>query len=149
MSLWIYGLTFICLTIASVLISERMRFRRIYKAVRRGEASTIKDILKRNSRLINAKDNEGLTPLHYAVVTGHKDLVSLLIARGADINARDNRGATPLHLAVDRVQREIAHFLISRGADINAQTNNGKTALAWAQERGYSEMAEFLRRYTG
>jgi ankyrin repeat protein len=149
MTFWICGLIIVCLAILSVLFSERFRYRKIYSAVKRGETSTIKDILKRNSRLINAKDNDGLTPLHYAVTAGRKELVSLLLARGADVNARDNRGATPLHLAVDRVQREIAHYLISRGADINARTNNGKTALAWAQERGHSEMAEFLRRYTG
>ncbi len=42
---------------------------------------------------VNARDNEGCTPLHLAF---DKTIAESLVANGADINARDNDGLTPL-----------------------------------------------------
>lgn len=39
------------------------------------------------------------TPLHSAALLGHKDIVALLLARGADPEARDQLGRTPRDLA--------------------------------------------------
>ena len=39
---------------------------------------------------LNAKDEWGTTPLHYAAIEGHKEVVELLIAEGADVNADVN-----------------------------------------------------------
>jgi len=55
---------------------------------------------------VNAKDDLGATPLHWATVNGHKEIVELLIGEGADINARDRRGSTPLNWAVFHPQIE-------------------------------------------
>lgn len=41
------------------------------------------------------------TGLHVAAFHGHKDLVNVLVAYGADLNARDKYGATPLHKAFE------------------------------------------------
>ena len=49
---------------------------------------------------LNARDTEGLTPLHLAVLTGGYPLVHALLAHGADVKMKDNRGRTPLHLAL-------------------------------------------------
>lgn len=38
------------------------------------------------------------TPLHLAVVFGHRQIASILITYGADVNCRDVRGCTPLHM---------------------------------------------------
>jgi hypothetical protein len=48
------------------------------------------------------KDNEGATALHYATLNGHREIVGLLLAGGADINARDDRfHATPTGWAIE------------------------------------------------
>jgi ankyrin repeat protein len=48
----------------------------------------------------NAKDDEnGCTPLHWAVEQGSEDAARALLAAGADKNATNNRGETPLHYA--------------------------------------------------
>jgi ankyrin repeat protein len=119
----------------------------LHKAVVRGEVTRIKDMLGRNSGLVNARDNDGYTPLHYAVLHGHRDLVMLLLSRGADVNAQDNKGITPLHMAVDRVYKDIARSLITSGANVLARTKGGKTPLQYALERGHFDMANYLSRF--
>ncbi len=119
----------------------------LHRYVIKGETTKIKDILNRNSGLVNARDNSGYTPLHYAVVHGHRDLVMLLLSRGADVNAQDERGQTPLHLAVDRVYKDIARSLISSGANVLAKTKGGKTPLQNALEKGHFEMANYLSKF--
>ena len=41
---------------------------------------------------MNAKDQDGRTPLLFAAHSGHKEIVELLIAKGADVNVKDAVG---------------------------------------------------------
>ncbi len=45
---------------------------------------------------VNAKDDQGATPLHYAAYRGHTEIAELLISKGADLNTKDDNGETPL-----------------------------------------------------
>lgn len=49
--------------------------------------------------LADARDADGLTPLHLAVVHGNVPLVQTLLAAGADVNARDDEHHTVVHWA--------------------------------------------------
>jgi ankyrin repeat protein len=44
----------------------------------------------------NGGDMFGRTPLHWAIKSGHDDIVSLLLEAGADVNVVDNFGKTPI-----------------------------------------------------
>ena len=57
-----------------------------------------------------------LSPLGLAAYSGHKDMVELLLDRGADINKESIFGTTPLHFAAERGNIEAARLLISLGA---------------------------------
>lgn len=50
---------------------------------------------------VRARDIDGRTPLHGAIVRGARacDVARMLLAVGADPNAPDNFGYTPLHIA--------------------------------------------------
>ena len=48
---------------------------------------------------VNAKDNDGMTPLHFAADEGHKNVAELLLYNKADVNTRNHDGKTPLQLA--------------------------------------------------
>jgi ankyrin repeat protein len=58
-----------------------------------------------------------------------KEIVELLIAKGADVNAKSEYETTPLHPAAYMGQKEIVELLIAKGADVNAMDDFGDTPL--------------------
>ena len=64
------------------------------------------------------------TPLFYASMKGHKDVVKLLLDTGAEPSKEDKDGYTPLHEASRNGQTETAAILLDRGADINNRDYN-------------------------
>jgi len=66
---------------------------------------------------IEAKDNDGWTPLHRAARRGRVEVVHLLISKGADIKAKNIYGDTPLHQAVFSGDREVVELLLAKGAE--------------------------------
>ncbi len=62
----------------------------------------------------NVRDGQGMTPLHWATQYGHKEIVELLIAKGADVNAKRTGGARPLDMTVGKPK--IAALLRKHGA---------------------------------
>jgi ankyrin repeat protein len=52
---------------------------------------------------VNAKDNEGQTPLHNATYLNYDaEVVKYLVSVGANVQAKDDRGETPLDVAKHR-----------------------------------------------
>lgn len=49
--------------------------------------------------LLESADEDGLTPLHLAVIQGNTALVNLLISNKANVNAVDNEGHSVIHWA--------------------------------------------------
>jgi ankyrin repeat protein len=64
---------------------------------------------------VNAKNENGSTPLVYTALEGHKEVAELLIAKGADVNAQGDDGDTPLDWAIDLELTETAAFLRKHG----------------------------------
>ncbi|MBN8827342.1 MAG: ankyrin repeat domain-containing protein [Sphingobacteriia bacterium] len=92
---------------------------------------------------INARDNEGNTPLHCAI---EKDIdkIKLFIERGAEVNAKKSLGETPLDIAIKKKDSNLVKLLQSKGADINAPSKQGYTPLEYAATNGYLDKVEFL-----
>lgn len=76
---------------------------------------------------INIQDNEGRTPLHNAADYDRLELVQLFLQRGANQEISDKKGSRPLHYAVGN--KDIAQLLIANGASTEAKDNEGKTPL--------------------
>jgi ankyrin repeat protein len=91
---------------------------------------------------LKAKDWEGKSAIHLAVLSNHPRLLGLMLDRGADINARTSTGDTPLHLAADNFHLEMVKMLIARKANLNPRNDRGQTPLHIAV---YNEALEVVK----
>jgi len=126
--------------------NQPQSYKAIHEAVIKGSLKDVIRLLEKGVD-VNAKDNNGATPLHVAVRFGQKEVkekAELLIAKGADVNARDNLGWTPLAEAVYWGFKDLAELVIAKGADVNAEDNNGATPLHKAARMGRKEVVELL-----
>ena len=122
--------------------------REMFGAVLKGNIATVKQYLD-NGVNVNAKNEPGLTPLHWAVNEdfkgSHRELAKLLIDKGADVNARDDILDTPLHGASNK---ETAEILTKAGADVNAKNINGK-AIVYSSARNATNVSVTWKMYLG
>jgi ankyrin repeat protein/Tfp pilus assembly protein PilF len=86
----------------------------------------IAEVLISNGANVNAKMDNGFTPLFVAINVG---VAKVLISAGADINAKNSVGSTPLFGAARIGMAEIAEVLISNGANVSAKMDEGFTPL--------------------
>ena len=75
-----------------------------------------------------AADAHGVTPLFLAAKYGRREMVALLLERGATNSARQD-GVTPLFIAVQEGQRDVVALLLEKGADVNSQARIGGVTL--------------------
>jgi hypothetical protein len=101
-------------------------------------------LLKRNPALVFSKDENGATPLHWAVLNDHKEAVELMLANRADVNARKNNGDSPLHWAAVRNHSDMVELLLAHKADVDTRDDDGNTPLYNAAAKGYRDVAQVL-----
>src|SRR5262245_63241815 len=74
----------------------------LIEAVKQGDLESVRTMLDANDEIVNQRDESGATPLHYATLNGHRQIVRLLLERGAEINIADSQfGATPTGWAIE------------------------------------------------
>ncbi|KAJ8724028.1 hypothetical protein PYW07_008008 [Mythimna separata] len=84
--------------------------------------------------LADARDADGLTPLHLAVVHGNVPLVQTLLAAGADVNARDDEHHTVVHWATVCGEVGALRAVLASGADAATPDQHGGYPLHYAAQ---------------
>ena len=93
---------------------------------------------------VNAREGDGATALHWAVVRDDVELVGALLSAGADANAANDYGVTPLLLACTNRNAAVIEKLLDAEADPNAATEMGETALMACARTGSADALEAL-----
>lgn len=78
-----------------------------------------------------------LTPLMVATYGGNRELVELLLARGAPTGDVDNSGKSALVYAAARCDPAIFDLLFAQVSDVSRRYHNGLTLLMWAAASGH------------
>ncbi|KAF3291535.1 hypothetical protein TWF970_000749 [Orbilia oligospora] len=95
-----------------------------------GLARAAELLLARSGVDLEAKENEGKTPLLLAAESGQNDVVKVLIKNGANLEAKDNKYLrTPLYFAVLKNRDETTKLLVGYGADLAAECDIYSTPL--------------------
>ena len=79
-----------------------------------------------------------------AALEGRKDIVEILLAKGADVNVKRNDGVTALMSASREGHKDVVEQLLAAGADVIAEANDGGTALMMAAQNGHKEAVKLL-----
>ncbi|CAB0042506.1 unnamed protein product [Trichogramma brassicae] len=75
---------------------------------------------------LEERDYRGRTPLHYAIISGNKDSIKLLLRNGADPNSADNWGNTPAPYLQRRTERLCLGKDISQDRRGSQSTDTGR-----------------------
>ena len=127
----------------------------LHEAAMDGNIDQVKQLVKKAD--VNARDDGGYTPLHWAADKGHEKVAELLIVQGADVNARDNDRRTPLYPAslltktssfmgdpMFLPDSDMVELLLDHGADVHVEDTDHITPLHWAADQGRQDVAFFL-----
>ena len=130
-------------------------------AINEGNITKAKEALAKNARVagwdMKCYGDYHKPFLHYAVLKGDKDMVSLLIKYNADVNKKDlteeviygieEPDNTPLHCAVEKGSKEIVYLLLSEGANTNEVNHEGQTPLMLAEKLDRREIAALIENW--
>ena len=134
--------------------------RKMFDAVKKNDLKVAESCLKSGVD-VNAPDNKGLVPLHYAAACQHVEMIKWLLSHGADVNRKNQREWTPLHYALgcDEVTEklcpkwnpakrlEITMILVTAKADVNAEDDHGVRPVNLAIDS--PEILEYLAEHGG
>jgi hypothetical protein len=105
------------------------------------------DHLATHTDLLLHPDQQGLTPLFWAVKMGEiKVARTILKANPSLIHARDNQGNTPLLLAASTIHFNMMAMLVAKGAEVAVQNQQGDTPLQLCQLHHNQQGVDLLTR---
>ncbi|XP_007529795.1 ankyrin repeat domain-containing protein 66 [Erinaceus europaeus] len=121
---------------------------KLHQAVAIGDCNTVKKILKKGLCDPNYKDVDwnDRTPLHWAAIKGHVEVMLLLIEYGARPCLVTDVGWTPVHFAAESGHLNVLKTLHALHAAVDAPDFFGDTPKRIAQIYGQKACVAFLEK---
>jgi len=114
------------------------------EAARRGDIEAVNAALS-SGAVVDAEDHHtGLTALYMAVSCNHLEIVSMLLAAGANMDPPTETRRPILGLAARKGYLKIAKILVEAGADLETTNFQGHTAMDEAVWKERAEVVEYL-----
>jgi len=124
--------------------AKALQLLAIESATVEGDAAKVLQLLVSDPSLIKYRGASDMTLLHLATREGKKDVLSALLAHGADVNETWDNGSA-LHIAVVNERIDIIQYLLSKGADKKLENKEGQTASQLASVRGNSKVIKAFK----
>jgi cytohesin len=119
--------------------------RALFSAVENASAEEIRALLQSGDADPNARDQDGLTPLHFAAFYGNEGATLALIEDPrTDCRAKSNLGATPLEGAAMGGYTETLRLLLEKGGVSAIGVSGERRAIHVAAARGHVKACEIL-----
>jgi len=112
-----------------------------------GHIKVVEALIAVAANIDDAKDQDGLSLLHWASIGGHGDVCQLLVNESIDVDCRDLAGRTALHYAAYGGYVNSMLVLLENKAKINSQDREGVTSLHWACSKGHMDAVKLLIQY--
>ncbi len=119
-------------------------FTALHIAVQECSLAIVDLLLSTEAIVIEAKSEDGSTPLYLAAFKGFPQIVKSLLDSGADPDTENNRAWSPILVAAANGHVQVVFVLIRAEANIEERTRSGKTALSLASEFGHVGVAKIL-----
>ena len=126
------------------LLIEDGAYYDVYSASALNDTDRLEELMDENPEVVNAIEDYGMTPLHWAARAGSMECAEILLDAEVLVNALNKAQRTPLQLAAEADQAEMIRLLARHGADLNTQDKKGRTPLHRAMYEGSVEAAEAL-----
>lgn len=113
-------------------------------------------ILNQTSIILQSPDNDiarldghGRNILHYAILSGCRDMVDYLLSNYSElsVNQSDSNWYSPLHISVMTGSVRMTEFLLIKNANINSITRDRQTPLHLAAQYGFCDIIYMLLDY--
>lgn len=102
----------------------------------KGQDVTAVSRLLRERAVVDERQSDGATALHWGVYRDNLDIVDMLLRAGADVNAVNRLGTAPLWLAAMNGSSQLIGRLLEAGANPNVTLPEGETPLMTAARSG-------------
>lgn len=122
---------------------HRRKWGPMAMAARHGCARMGAELLRQGA-LINEPGPAGNLPIHFCADDEEPQMMSFLLANGADPNAKNDSLGAPLARASESNSLKVAALLLAAGADPNAFDLMGDSALSRALYQPNDAMAQLL-----
>lgn len=116
----------------------------LHCAASRGQPAVIECLINECSATVDIQDNNGCTPLFYAITLENLQCAEILLQLGASASVTDKRGRSPSHCAARKGDNKSLDMLKKANGDMWMRNADGDYPLHEAVMGGHKETVSFF-----